>query len=211
MTEHTTKGVSASAPPADVETGRKAEILDAAAEVFGEHGYDGGSMREIASRVGVTEPALYRHFSGKEALFLALIRVGAGRVRDESRALVAQIRAETLRPQLIALLKNRRNAVRFYGPMLRTILPAAAKNERFLEEYRAVMIRPMLEAITEKATEIDAALDVADADATRTARVRALMSLIVGYFMSSFVIGDDPDEAIVDAALRVMGWERSVG
>ena len=208
MTEHTAEAAPAGTPSADIETGRKAEIIDAAAEVFGEQGYDGGSMREIASRVGVTEPALYRHFSGKEALFLALIRVGAGRIRNETLALVAQVRAETLRPQLIALLKNRRQAVRFYGPMLRTILPAAAKNERFLEEYRTVMIRPALAAITEKATEIDAALGVADADATRAGRVRALMSLIAGYFMSSFVLGDDPDEAIVDAAIRVMGWEQ---
>jgi len=208
MTEHNGKVAPAAAPSADIGTGRKAEILDAAAEVFGERGYDGGSMREIASRVGVTEPALYRHFSGKEALFLMLIRVGAGRIRNETLALVAQVRADTLRPQLIALLKNRREAVRFYGPMLRTILPAAAKNERFLEEYRTVMILPALAAITEKAAEIDTALGVADADTTRAGRVRALMSLIVGYFVSSFVLGDDPDEAIVDAAIRVMGWEQ---
>ncbi len=208
MNEHIADAALEGTPSADNMSGRKAEIIDAAAEVFGEQGYDGGSMREIASRVGVTEPALYRHFSGKEALFLALIRVGAGRIRNETLALIAQVRAESLRPQLIALLRNRRQAVRFYGPMLRTILPAAAKNERFLEEYRAVMIRPALTAIAEKAAEIDAALGVADADATRAGRVRALMSLIAGYFMSSFVLGDDPDEAIVDAAIRVMGWEQ---
>jgi len=190
-------------------TGRKGEILDAALGVFAEKGYDAGSMREIASKVGVSEPALYRHFSGKEALFLALMRVGAGRLRNETLALVREIRPDGLREQLVTILRDRRRAIRFYGPLLRTILPAAARNERFLEEYRSVIVRPAFEAITEKAAELDDALGVPDAAASRPERVRALMSLIVGYMVSSFVLGDDPDEAIVDAALRVMGWDRS--
>jgi len=193
----------------EAETGRKGEILDAALEVFAEKGYDGGSMREIASKVGVSEPALYRHFSGKEAIFLALMRLGASRIRNETLALVGEIRPESLREQLIAILRDRRRAIRFYGPLLRTILPAAARNERFLEEYRSVIVRPAFEAITRKAAELDEALGVPEAAATRPARVRALMSLMVGYLVSSFVLGDDPDEAIVDAALRVMGWDRS--
>ncbi len=189
------------------ETGRKGEILDAAFSVFAEQGYDAGSMRDIASQVGVSEPALYRHFPSKEALFLALMRVGAGRMRNETLALVDSIRAETLREQLLGVLTDRRRAMRFYGPLLRAILPAAAKNERFLQEYRAVVIEPAFAALTEKATEIDEALGVPDAALTRPARVRALMALMVGYMMSSFVLGDDPDEAIVDAAIRVMNWE----
>jgi AcrR family transcriptional regulator len=79
---------------AEVEPGRKGEILDAALSVFAENGYDNGSMREIAQHVGFTEPALYRHFPGKEALFLALIRVGAGRMRAELFALIDALEPE---------------------------------------------------------------------------------------------------------------------
>ena len=41
-------------------------ILDVAAELFVEQGYDGTSLREIAERLGVTKAALYYHFKSKE-------------------------------------------------------------------------------------------------------------------------------------------------
>ena len=39
------------------------------------------------------------------------------------------------------------------------------------------------------------------------ARVRAFMSLFVGYLVTSMVFEDDVDEPVVDAMLRLMGWE----
>jgi len=190
-----------------MEPGRKGEILDAAMDVFGEQGYECGSMRQIASRVGVSEPAIYRHFSGKEALFLVLIRLGAGRVRDEGFALIDSISPPDLRSQLLAAIENRRQAIRFYAPLLRAVLPAAARNERFRIEFRTAIVEPVRAKVIERAEQIDRALAVPDAAASREARVRALMSLLVGYFVSSFVLGDEVDDAIVDAALRVMRWE----
>ena len=192
---------------ADVEPGRKGEILDAALHVFAEQGYASGSMREIARRVGVTEPALYRHFTGKEALFLALINVGAGRMRREAFDLIGDLRPDALHAQLLSLFDNRRRALRLNAPMLRAVIPAAARNATFLDAFRSAIAEPVLARLAEKAVELDAAFDVPDADATREARVRALLSLVVGGFLSSMVLGDRPDEAVADAALRVMGWE----
>lgn len=192
---------------ADVEPGRKGEILDAALHVFAERGYASGSMREIAKRVGVTEPALYRHFTGKEALFLALINVGAGRMRREAFDLIGDLRPDALHAQLLSLFDNRRRALRLNAPMLRAVIPAAARNATFLDAFRSAIAEPVLARLAEKAVELDAAFDVPDADATREARVRALLSLVVGGFLSSMVLGDTPDEAVADAALRVMGWE----
>lgn len=188
-------------------TGRKAEIVEAATEVFAEKGYDAGSMREIATRVGVSEPALYRHFPGKEALFIAIIRTAGARVRDETLALVESIDPHEVRPQMVEVLRDRRRQVQRIAPLVRMVLPALARNESFLAEYRNLIVLPARTRITEKAAQIDDALGVADADATRDGRVRALMSLMVGYMVSSFVLGDDPDEVVVDAALRVMGWD----
>lgn len=60
-----------------LETAR--QILDAAAELFAQNGYDGVSMRAIARKVGVRESALYNHFQSKaellEALFDEFIRL----------------------------------------------------------------------------------------------------------------------------------------
>ncbi|MDH6118104.1 ScbR family autoregulator-binding transcription factor [Kitasatospora sp. GAS204B] len=49
------------------------EILQAAAQVFDEHGYHGASMREIIKRAGVTLGAVYFHFPNKEALARAVM------------------------------------------------------------------------------------------------------------------------------------------
>lgn len=49
---------------------RRARIAAAAAVAFAERGYHGVSVEDIATEVGVTKSALYRHFPGKYALFL---------------------------------------------------------------------------------------------------------------------------------------------
>lgn len=54
--------------PAD----RKQQIEVAAALAFAHDGYHGASMAAIARSVGISAPALYRHFPNKYALFLAV-------------------------------------------------------------------------------------------------------------------------------------------
>jgi AcrR family transcriptional regulator len=61
---------------AEQPTGRRSrreEILDVAVELFARRGYHGVSMDEIGKAAGVTGPALYHHFSGKEAMVAAAL------------------------------------------------------------------------------------------------------------------------------------------
>lgn len=51
---------------------RKEAILVAAGSVFARLGRDGATTKEIARAAGVSEALLYKHFSGKEALYEAL-------------------------------------------------------------------------------------------------------------------------------------------
>lgn len=52
------------------------EVLRAAREAFGERGYDGATLADIAARVGVSPAALLRHAPSKEALFAAALASG---------------------------------------------------------------------------------------------------------------------------------------
>lgn len=192
---------------AEFVEGRRGEILDAAMRVFVEKGYDGGSMRDIATRVGVTEPAIYRHFGSKEDLFVALMKVGAIHAQASVRRGLEGLAADDLRGQLLAMIAEKRQSMRLWGPGLRNLLPAAARNPRFRDEYRNLMVIPTYEQLRAKAAELDEAIGVPDAEATRDGRVRALMALAIGFAVSSFVLQDEPDEAVVDAALRTMGWD----
>jgi AcrR family transcriptional regulator len=65
---------------------RRPEMLDAALELFLEHGYDGTSMQAVADQAGVTKPVVYACFPGKDELFRALL------AREEQRIL-AEIQA----------------------------------------------------------------------------------------------------------------------
>jgi len=48
-------------------------ILIAAAELFAARGYSGVSLEDIGAAVGVSGPAVYRHFAGKQSLLGALL------------------------------------------------------------------------------------------------------------------------------------------
>ncbi len=49
-------------------------ILEAARELFTQHGYHGTSTRKLAALVGITEGAIFRHFASKREILLALLQ-----------------------------------------------------------------------------------------------------------------------------------------
>jgi AcrR family transcriptional regulator len=51
---------------------RERVILDAAAALFYDKGFHGVGVDEIGERVGVSGPALYRHFAGKDQILASL-------------------------------------------------------------------------------------------------------------------------------------------
>ena len=52
---------------------RRQEIVDAAVEVFATVGYNKGSLREVADRVGMSQAGLLHHFPSKEHLLEAVL------------------------------------------------------------------------------------------------------------------------------------------
>jgi AcrR family transcriptional regulator len=82
----------------------RARLLDAAAELFAEHGIAGASVDAIAETAGRTSGSIYAHFGGKEGLLTAVVdgwkdAVAAGILADFARA-------TSVRDQLRALWRN---------------------------------------------------------------------------------------------------------
>ncbi len=50
---------------------RQAEIAAAALKIVGEHGVQGATMARIAETVGISGPALYKHYSGRSEILEA--------------------------------------------------------------------------------------------------------------------------------------------
>jgi len=52
---------------------RREEILRVASELFARNGFHGTSMDDLGTSVGMSGPALYRYFPGKEAILSAML------------------------------------------------------------------------------------------------------------------------------------------
>lgn len=71
--------------------GRTRQILDGAREVFLADGWDNFSIERIAEYIECSRPLVYKHFSSKEDILLALaIKSKERRVRLEERAIMFQ-------------------------------------------------------------------------------------------------------------------------
>ena len=60
----------------------KERILDEALTLFSENGYDGTGVEQIAEKVGVKAPSLYKHFKGKEDILNTLISNAEARYEE---------------------------------------------------------------------------------------------------------------------------------
>jgi AcrR family transcriptional regulator len=52
---------------------RREDVLEAAREIFAEHGLSGASTDEIARKAGISQPYLFRLFRTKKELFIATV------------------------------------------------------------------------------------------------------------------------------------------
>jgi AcrR family transcriptional regulator len=119
---------------------RRRAILDQAMALFGEVGYRGASLREIASRCGISHPGLLHYFPTKQSLLLAVLEH-----RDEvdgERLLADTTGVDTLRrlADIVSLNATRRGMVELF-----TVLSAEATSADhpahafFVERYRATV------------------------------------------------------------------------
>jgi len=96
---------------------RRQQMIDIAAEVFNEIGFEGASMAEISARIGGSKATLYNYFSSKEEIFVEVMikQVGcqfeelfmALRNEDEVRAALLRLASHYLgvvfRPEIVAV------------------------------------------------------------------------------------------------------------
>jgi len=79
---------SAAAPTRMPRQQRRAQVLDAAREVFVALGYHAAGMDDIAEQAGVSKPVLYQHFPSKLDLYLDLLDAGIEQMLAQSDAAV---------------------------------------------------------------------------------------------------------------------------
>ncbi|GAA2749982.1 TetR/AcrR family transcriptional regulator [Amnibacterium kyonggiense] len=162
---------------------KRAEIIERATALFGEVGYRGASLREIASRCGISHPGLLHHFATKEALLIAVLEH-----RDEQDIAqfftppvrgVAQLRRVV---ELARRNEGRRGIVELY-----TVLSAEATaadhpaHAYFVRRYRAS--RAEMRESYEQAREDGALRDGVDPDVAARELVAVMDGLQVQWLL----------------------------
>ncbi|WP_019548493.1 TetR/AcrR family transcriptional regulator [Streptomyces sulphureus] len=115
-------------------------LLDAALELFAQHGFEGTSLRQIGAEVGVRNSAIYAHFESKQQMFDALMD-SAGlldlRLLGFGDEVLAQADPAVVLPDLVQRIMLAFDAPRarcFASVMMREGLFGAAAGSRSLAE-----------------------------------------------------------------------------
>lgn len=170
-------------------------MIEAATELFAERGFGGVGVEDIATSVGVTSGALYRHFVGKEAILAAVLHDTADRSLTLTRRLrQAGEHATSLRELVggaVVFALDRPGALRAY----------ARERQRMRDEQLRAKERRLLR-FWERAV-LRAAPDLG---AARVAmRQRAVMTAVAAVMQRPQPV-DRPrlEELLTEAMVRVM-------
>ena len=130
---------------------RRAQLLEAAQEVFVGSGYHAAAMDEIAERAGVSKPVLYQHFPGKLDLYLALLDQHSG----ELVALVREALASTTdnKQRVAATIAAYFEFVARDGAPFRLVFESDLTNEVAVRERVDKVSQDCAEAIAEVISE----------------------------------------------------------
>lgn len=141
---------------------RRSTILAVASTQFHRHGFAGTSLDDIASEVGITAPALYRHFRGKDDLYAATLELNLRHLEqaiagaDTAEAALHDLAWVGVRFPTVGMLWNSDRRRRLTDPdrsLDRRVVAAAEALSRLLErsappELAALLARSVLAAVS---------------------------------------------------------------
>jgi len=181
---------------------RRAQLLDAARDVFADQGYHAAAMDDIAERAGVSKPVLYQHFPGKLELYQALLTTYADELVGQVEAALSDTgeNEERVRAAVAAYF----DFVAGEGKAYRLIFGSDLRGDaaEFVEGALNRCIEKVADAVT-----TDAGMDIARARLLAVGLV-GLSQVAAQYWLDSEQTVDR-DEAV--ALLASLAWRGLAG
>lgn len=194
----------------------RAAIMQAALELFAEHGVAGATTRAIASRAGTTERTLFKHFGAKDRLASAVLAeasIYAMQAQAFARVLAdTPFTPKSFQAWHLSFLRERiagaKAAPDNYRLLFRELLTDPALTEGYAPAWRENIFAPVRDHLErmQKQGGMETVLPAA-------VLAGAFYSLNVGYLVSRFALrgqADWDDErdaaAVVRAFAGVCGW-----
>jgi AcrR family transcriptional regulator len=143
---------------------RRQTIEAAAAELFASRGFAGTGMADIATEVGITPGAIYRHFSSKEDLLERIVLGSAssiGRVVDAATAepdTTSEDQVRALIPALLDIAQENRAFVATYLRERRRLTDSALAKRQAAERDVVDRVTALVTAARPGVTSLDAAM-----------------------------------------------------
>lgn len=165
---------------------RKAQILEAAAAVFSEKGYERATTREIADAADVSEGTLYNYFGSKRDLLLGLSQEFA----DETVKAIADVEAESVEDMMTQILSSRLRHIQQRHHVFTLVLHEARLDpevHRYYVEEALARIRHEIEQRLQALMAAGILRSVNPTIATQT-----IMGAMMG-FAIQFELGDDSE------------------
>jgi AcrR family transcriptional regulator len=112
---------------------RRGQILDAAAAVFAEKGFDRATTKEIAQAASVSEGTIYNYFDSKFGLLVGIM----GRIAEVEQlpGELAQATHSGVREFLVMAFRHRMGRIEQGEEMLKAVLPQVFVNPDLREQY----------------------------------------------------------------------------
>jgi TetR/AcrR family transcriptional regulator, fatty acid metabolism regulator protein len=121
---------------------RRAQILDAATQVFAEKGFNRATIRDVARAAGVADGTIYNYFANKTDLLFGLLdRLNDTERRPESLAQAAEASVPAF---FRAYLRERVEALWSNADLFRAVLPELLANPELRARYYGEVIAPTM-------------------------------------------------------------------
>lgn len=131
----------------------KDRISDEALSLFAQNGYDGTGVEQIAEKVGIKAPSLYKHFKGKEDILNALIDSAELRYEEYFGSEQHIGKLPESREEFIGVTMER-IAFTMRDPMIRRIRKFLVQEQFRSDRLAAITTRHQLEGVQRMYTKI---------------------------------------------------------
>lgn len=135
---------------------KRDSILDAAARVFAQQGFDRASMSALAEEAGISKANIYHYYNGKDALLFDLLDSHLRDLRDRLMGLDLSSRTPPEKLDLIAteLLFAYQGADNAHRVQSAGMAHLPDEQVQILKDYQREMVRLVASVIRENAPEV---------------------------------------------------------
>lgn len=114
---------------------RPEQILEAALDVFSEHGFRAATMEQVAQAAGIAKGTIYLYYESKEALFIAMVRAEL----RHALALLPEMRFEPGDdPESLTRRLGKQALDVLMAPRMGKVLPLVAAQYRHIPELKRI-------------------------------------------------------------------------